>query len=61
MKINVDFKGKYPSVEFCYRHKAVMFRYWGRLKFDMVVLHDLGCRLTSVGADKQEVCSTTGR
>lgn len=39
MKINFDFKNKYPSVELCYGNKAVIIRYWGRLKFDKVVIY----------------------
>jgi hypothetical protein len=39
MKINFDLKCKFPSVEFCYNNKCVMIRYWGKLKFDKVVIH----------------------
>lgn len=39
MKINVDFKSKFPSVEFCFKNKAVIIRYWGGLKFDKVVIY----------------------
>ena len=39
MKINFNLKNKYPSVEFCYKNKAVLIRYWGGLKFDKVVTY----------------------
>lgn len=38
MKINLELKNNYPSVEFCYNNKCVIIRYWGGLKFDKVVI-----------------------
>lgn len=39
MKINFDLENKYPSVEFCYKNKAVMITYWGGIKFTKSVIY----------------------
>ena len=39
MKINFGLKNKYPSIEFCYKNKAVMITYWGGIKFTKNVIH----------------------
>ena len=38
MKIILNLKNKYPSVESCYKNKSVIIRYRGKLKFDKVVI-----------------------
>ena len=40
MKILFDLKCRIPSITFCYKNKEVIIRYWGKLKFDKVVLYD---------------------
>ena len=40
MKILFDLKCEIPSITFCYKKKAVTIRYWGKLKFDKVVLYE---------------------
>jgi len=39
VKILYDLKCRIPSITFCYKNKAVTIRYWGKLKFDKVVLY----------------------
>jgi len=39
MKINIDLKNRIPSVEFCFQNKAIIIRYWGKLKFDSVTIY----------------------
>jgi hypothetical protein len=40
MKILFDLKCRIPSITFCYKNKEVIIRYWGKLKFQKVVLYD---------------------
>jgi len=38
MKILFNLKNKFPSVEFCFKNRAVIIRYWGGLKFNKITI-----------------------
>ena len=40
MKILFDLKCKHPSIEFSFKTKAIIIRYWGGLKFDKVTIYN---------------------
>jgi hypothetical protein len=40
MKVLLDLKCKYPSIEIAFKTKSVIIRYWGGLKFDKVTTHN---------------------
>jgi hypothetical protein len=39
MKILFDLNCTIPSITFCYGNKAITIRYWGKLKFDKVIIY----------------------